>query len=242
MRDENPIRVNEPDPVSWTDLVADTKFHSPDGGLNCAGIRDTKTWAQLSGPSDIFPEYKNRARSIIKTRLGYLPSPSVIAAYDAFLRSAAHALDHGHLKSEEYDVTADELVKQIRNKDMLLYDDLEFGQSRYVQYEEQKNTFSGLFVRDRLTNLLGQTLDIKITLPAEMMLRFMVDEGIQFGDQPNELDIKALTIIGYRMELLESGKEAANQSPLWYDDFAQSNGYFDEASEFAAIPNVLRTQ
>lgn len=240
MNEKNAQRqsLEEQEPVSWKDLVAGAATNN----ASASGTRDTKSWAQLNAPSEVFPEYKNRARAIIRTRLGYLPSPSVNAAYDTFLRSAAHAMDHGHLKLEQYDVTAEELVKQIRNKDMLLYDDPEFSQSRYAQYEAQKNTFSGLFVKGRIANLLGETLDIKITLPAELFLRFMVDEGIQFGDEPNELDIKALTIIGYRKELLENGKDSANRSPLWYYEFAKSNGYFDEASVSAKIPNVLKTQ
>lgn len=242
MSDENSNHVYDPEPVSWKDLVQEEQPLSPTDGLSRPGTRDTKSWAELSVSSELFPRYKNRARTIIKTRLGYLPSPSVILAYDSFLRSAAHALDHGHLKTKEYDDTAEELVKQIRNKDMQWFDELEINESDYAKYERQKNSFSGLLIKDRLMNLLGETLDKKITLPAELMLQFMVDEGIAFNDKPNEWDIKALTIISYRKELLENGKKAANQSPLWYFEFAQSNGYLDEASEYARIPNVVRRQ
>jgi hypothetical protein len=238
MRDEDETMNGlESEPISWKELIGAT-LPAAAQQSDCPGIRDTQNWADLAGPSHIYPEYENRARNIIMTRLGYLPNPNVIAAYDIFLRAAAHALDHGHLKIEQYDETANALVTQIRNKDMILYDELNISQSLHTQYEEQKNTFSGLFVRDRIINMLGQTLDIEITLPAELMLQFMVDEGMSFDDRPNELDIRALTIIGYRKALLEDGKEAANQSPLWYYDFAQSNGYFETQGPYARIPNI----
>lgn len=243
MSEVNSNHLLDPDPVSWKDLLQDEQFSSSaNHDFARPGILDVKSWEQLSVSSELFPQYKNRARTIIKTRLGYLPSPSIILAYDSFLRSAAHALDHGHLKIEEYDKIADELVMQIRNKDMLWFDELEICESDYARYEQQKDSFSSLFVRDRITNLLGETLDKEITIPAELLLQFMVDDRIVFGDKPNEYDIRALTIIGYRKELLENGKAAANQSPLWYYEFAQSNGYFEEESEYARIPNVVRLQ
>lgn len=235
MRDENEtINGLEPKPISWKELIGDTYPFFTHTSY-CPGTRDTQSWTDLNTLKEIYPHYKNRTRSIISTRLGYLPSPSVILAYDTFLRAAAHALDHGHLKMEEYDETANNLVVQIRNKDMMLYNSQKLGESTYTEYENKKNSFSGIFVKNRILNMLGQTLDLDITIPAELMLQFMVNDGAHFGDLPNEYDIKALTIIGYRKTLLESGKEAANQSPLWYYDFAKSNGYFD--GELIKIPN-----
>lgn len=239
MRDENDVIDGlEQEPVSWKELLGD---HDPSSAQKpyCPGTRDTQSWADLAGPSEIYPQYEQRARAIIGVRLGYLPSANVISAYDTFLRAAAHALDHGHLKIEQYDETANALVTQIRNKDMMHFNSQKLGESSYVEYESKKNSFSGIFVKNRILNMLGQSLDPDITIPAELMLQFMVDEGITFGDLPNEYDIRALTIIGYRKALLEEGREAANNSPLWYYDFAKSNRYFE--GEPYKIPHTPMT-
>lgn len=100
-------------------------------------------------------------------------------------------------------------------------------------------TITGSFVRDRITSLIGEAPDLKYSLTAELLMQYVLEDGeTKFGDYPNEIDIKAMTIVRYRWALLNEGKDAANKTPLWYYDFAKSNGYFDEAEYAAKIPSL----
>lgn len=229
---------DDQDPISWHTLTGEPRkpYHlaPPIYTPEYVGLENTIAWSDITPRMGELPQYQKRALRIIKTRLGYIPNQNTLLPYEPFLRSLSYEFDHGRIDKFKYDEEANILVTQIRNKDMIPFDDPYFTDQQYAEYAESQKTFSGVFAKKRLTHLLGMVPDLKHSLTAEIMMQKVVDEDIVvFNQYPNETDIRAMTIIGYRMTLLDENKNAANNSPLWYFDFAQKNGYFNDM-EFAA--------
>ncbi|MDQ6482163.1 hypothetical protein [Dyadobacter sp. LHD-138] len=228
------------DPIYWEDLTGEPrKPHHPTLPTDTpeyAGLANTLSWSDIAPPIAELPQYKSRALRVIKTRLGYLPSQNITLPYDPFLRAILSEFDHGRIDKFKYDEEANILVTQIRNKDMLPFDSLDFTDEQYADYNARSKTFSGLFARKRIINLLCMAPELKYSLTAEILMQKVIDEdGVIFNEHVNEIDIRAMTIIGYRMALLDEGKKAADNSPLWYYDFADKNGYFNGPENSAKI-------
>ncbi len=172
-------------------------------------------WDDLVVNATTLPELKEVARGLIEINLGYLPGDSVIIPFEPYLRALIQHYYQNTLSENDFLDQLEDHIKLIRNADMKhnLCQDYE-----EVIYKNYNRTFApfGHAVKSRLASFLGYEPELKYSLIAEMWMRDLIaHDEVQLPDEITMADFKAIALIKYREVLLEQGKAAADQSPLF---------------------------
>lgn len=173
-------------------------------------------WNDLLVNVTSLTDLKEEARDLIQHYLGYLPTNSTILPFEPYLRALIQSYKQNQLPENDYLHQLEEHIKLIRNKDMestyntYMTDD----KTIYQNYQETFIPF-GPIVKSRLMTCLGYEPDLAHSVVAEMWMRHMIaSDTVSLPDVMTDIDQKAAAMVKYREILLESGRVAADASPL----------------------------
>lgn len=179
------------------------------------GRRKTLQWDHLVAAASILPEMEISTYQLIRYCLGYLPESHITLPHEPFIRTLLNNYRWGGTSVDELLFKqAEEHLLAIRNKDIQSDSCLHYHRDDYQKYFGYLPGYADK-VKQRLEKFLGYEPYLEHSLMAELQLRTaMTDDRNHFGDQINDYDLRAITIIGYREVLLRKGKDEADKSPL----------------------------
>ena len=199
---------------------ADKAAEEAKGILATVPYRQQQSWDDMVVNETVHIEHQKKIENMIFHNLGYLPGKDVSIRHLPFLRTSFHQYLHKHINTEEFFLESRFLIREIRNLDIASFADPVYPSDLYELYEERSGC-QRQFVRDRLVAYLGYEPELRHSLMAELWMQEVVGKGvITFKERSNCIDHRAMTIIEYREILLDVGKEAADNSELWYFDYA----------------------
>jgi hypothetical protein len=178
------------------------------------GRRDAVHWEDLLNGATILPEYEEVAEDLIERRLGYVPSKRVVLPFEPFLRALLKSHLEGHITDADFTAQAEEHITLIRNADMVINLCADYSPAIYRSYDTYCVGLKDV-VKSRLTRFLRYEPALKHSLVGELWLREqMSKDTFNLGEEKTMLDIKVMTLIKYRQDLLGHSQEWADKSPL----------------------------
>ena len=188
--------------------------------LSAIPYREQQNWDNVVVNETVHIEHQKKIENMIVHNLGYLPGKDVSIKHLPFLRTYFHQYLHRQINAEEFFLESQFLIREIRNLDIASFAEPVYPANLYQLYEERPGP-QRQFVRDRLVTYLGYEPELRHSLMAELWMQEVVGKGIiTFKERSNCIDHRAMTIIKYRETLLDESKEAAENSQLWYFEYA----------------------
>lgn len=199
---------------------------------------DRMKWSHLTMAAETLPQLEQECLEKISQVLGYLPHRGSTLPHEPFIRHLLQSYQKGVIDLVEYRSQLEEHLVNIRNDDMQrggwnFFEThtpvvLKNYQLLYAAYSQK--------ARQRIARFLGYYPELSASLEAEMMLReALANDQNGMPDKLTHLDLKALTIVKYREILVNEGKEAADDSPLFDLMSVKDTGFADLDERFAAF-------
>lgn len=175
-------------------------------------------WRELKDYGEVLTEHAAYTKSLVMMYLGYQPQARLSVALQNAIRKQVDLFAKDKITAEAFDETVYKLVQDTRNKhiggDILFSKRRDYGDDDMQAYKRINPDFNDA-VRQRLSDLLGYTPDLRYSLYAEYGLLARIKEGpYPISTLPIPEEMEALSAIKYREVLLNEGKEAADNSPL----------------------------
>lgn len=178
------------------------------------GRRNAVHWDDLLPCAVVLPDLEDATHDLIERRLGYVPSQRVLLPYEPFLRGLLNSHNEGQISDALFTSQAEDHIKLIRNADMVINLCADYDLSIYRTYEFYCLDYKEA-VKSRLTRFLGYEPALKHSLVGELWLREMMSkDAFHLGDEQTMLDLKVMTLIKYREDLLGHSQGWADKSPL----------------------------
>ncbi|ODS76934.1 MAG: hypothetical protein ABS46_18680 [Cytophagaceae bacterium SCN 52-12] len=203
---------------------ADSLAEEANGILASVPYREHQNWDDVVVNETVHIEHQKKIENMIVHNLGYLPGKDVSIKHLPFLRTSFDQYLHRQIDAEEFFLESQFLIREIRNLDIASFADPIYPEELYQLYKDRP-VAERQWGRERLTTYLGYEPELRHSLMAELWMQHAAGKGvITFKDRSNCIDHRAMTVIKYRQVLLEEGKEVADNSELWYFDYADKNG------------------
>ena len=176
--------------------------------------RDAVYWEDLLNGATILSEYEEATDDLIERRLGYVPSKRVVLPFEPFLRALLKSHLEGQITDADFTAQAEEHIILIRNADMVINLCADYSPAIYRSYDTYCVGLKDV-VKSRLTRFLRYEPALKHSLVGELWLREqMSKDAFHLGEEKTMLDIKVMTLIKYRQDLLGHSQAWADKSPL----------------------------
>lgn len=203
---------------------ADKLAEEANGILASVPYREQQNWNDVVVNETVHIEHQKKIENMIVHNLGYLPGKDVSVKHLPFLRTSFDQYLHKQINAEEFFAESQFLMREIRNLDIASFADPVYSDQLYQLYEDRPLA-ERRWVRERLTTYLGYEPELRHSLMAELWMQHAVAKGvITFKERSNCIDHRGITIIRYREILLDKDKEAADNSGLWYFEYADKQG------------------
>lgn len=174
-------------------------------------------WDDIALTSKVHPELETYTRLLIENLIGFLPSDPVLLPREAYIRSLIHQNQVGSLANADFHAALDKELMELRNNDLKKggwLRNLAYGKSEFDKYENYMPHLKAK-ARDRLCWALGYEPKLAYSLEVELFLRdCMADDGTVWPNELTFLDKKLMVVTEFRRDVIESGLQVAESSPL----------------------------
>jgi hypothetical protein len=182
------------------------------------GRAHTLDWNQLVATSEHLPELEGECKSELLWRLGYEANEACMLPHLPFMCRLLDSYKKGQINQAQYEAEFSEHVRQVRNEDMHRSGWAYFLQPKpeSLRFYETDDVTYRHAARARLTRFLGYEPSLPSSLEAELALRRQMARSQKpNSDKLAQFDVRMIVVIQYREILIESGRKAADASPLF---------------------------